>query len=66
MDAVCLHIDSLRIEPERVVEFAHRARLEVVAWSPGPDQALALALAGVDAVCVDDIPGTQAALAGLR
>jgi hypothetical protein len=25
-----------------------------------------LAEAGVDAVCVDDIPGTQAALGGLR
>ena len=66
MDAVCLHIDSLRSEAGRVVEFAHRARLEVMAWSAGPAQALALALAGVDAVCVDDIPGTQAALAGLR
>ena len=66
MDAVCLHIDSLRTEPERTLEFAHRAGLEVMAWSPDPDMAVTLAQAGVDAVCVDDIPGTQAALAGLR
>ena len=66
MDAVCLHIDSLRAEPGRVLEFAHRSGLEVMAWSPEPALALALAQAGVDAVCVDDIPGTQAALAGLR
>lgn len=66
MDAVCLHIDSLRQEPERVLEFAHQARLEVMAWSPDPALAVALARAGVDALCVDDIPGTQAALAGLR
>jgi glycerophosphoryl diester phosphodiesterase len=66
MDAICLHIDSLRIEPERVVEFAHRAGLEVMAWSPAPALAVTLARAGVDAVCVDDIPGTQAALGGMR
>ena len=66
MDAVCLHIDSLRAEPERVLKFAHRSGLEVMAWSPDPALALTLAKAGVDAVCVDDIPGTQAALAGLQ
>jgi glycerophosphoryl diester phosphodiesterase len=66
MDAVCLHVDSLREEPERVLEFAHRSGLEVMAWSPDPALAVALAEAGVDAVCVDDIPGTQAALAGLH
>jgi glycerophosphoryl diester phosphodiesterase len=66
MDAVCLHIDSLRTEPERVMEYAHRSGLEVMAWSPDPALAVELAEAGVDAVCVDDIPGTQAALAGLR
>jgi glycerophosphoryl diester phosphodiesterase len=66
MDAVCLHIDSLRQDPERVLEFAHRSGLEVMAWSPDPALAVALAEAGVDAVCVDDIPGTQAALAGMR
>jgi glycerophosphoryl diester phosphodiesterase len=66
MDAVCLHTDSLRTEPERVLEFAHRSGLEVMAWSPDPELAVTLAEAGVDAVCVDDIPGTQAALGGLR
>ena len=66
MDALCLHIDSLRTEPERVLDLAHRSGLEVMAWSPNPGLAVTLAGAGVDAVCVDDIPGTQAALAGLR
>ena len=66
MDAVCLHIDSLRDEPERVLEFAHKSGLEVMAWSPDPALAVTLAEAGVDAVCVDDIPGTQAALAGMH
>jgi glycerophosphoryl diester phosphodiesterase len=66
MDAVCLHTDSLRTEPERIVEFAHKSGLEVMAWSPDPALAVALAEAGVDAVCVDDIPGTQAALAGMH
>jgi glycerophosphoryl diester phosphodiesterase len=66
MDAVCLHIDSLREEPERVLEFAHKSGLEVMAWSPDPALAVTLAEAGVDAVCVDDIPGTQAALAGMH
>jgi len=66
MDAVCLHTDSLRTEPERVLEFAHKSGLEVMAWSPDPALAVALAEAGVDAVCVDDIAGTQAALAGMH
>jgi len=66
MDAVCLHVDSLRQEPERVLEFAHKSGLEVMAWSPDPALAVTLAEAGVDAVCVDDIPGTQAALAGMH
>ena len=66
MDAVCLHVDSLREEPERVLEFAHKSGLEVMAWSPDPALAVTLAEAGVDAVCVDDIPGTQAALAGMH
>jgi glycerophosphoryl diester phosphodiesterase len=66
MDAVCLHTDSLRTEPERIVEFAHKSGLEVMAWSPDPALAVELAEAGVDAVCVDDIPGTQAALAGMH
>ena len=34
-------------------------------WTPGAALAAELAQAGVDAVCVDDIPGTQAALAGI-
>jgi glycerophosphoryl diester phosphodiesterase len=48
------------------MDFAHRSGLEVMAWSPDPALAVELAEAGVDAVCVDDIPGTQAALAGMH
>ena len=46
------------------VELAHRAGLDVVSWCPNPREAVALAAAGVDAVVVDDVPGTVAALRG--
>ena len=73
LDAVCLHTGSLNLyrdqfrpaalRPERIVQTAHRAGLEVLTWSPGPAEAVQLVQAGVDAVCVNDIPGVQAALA---
>lgn len=73
LDAVCLHTGTLNLHrdrgaravltPERIIETAHRAGLEVLTWSPGPAEAVQLAAAGVDAVCVNDIPGVQAALA---
>jgi glycerophosphoryl diester phosphodiesterase len=73
VDALCVHTGTLNLDraefgpgqvsPERAIETAHRAGLEVMAWSPTPEQALRLVTAGVDAVCVDDIPGTQTALA---
>jgi len=63
LDAVCLHTDSLSMTPERIIETAHLAGLEVMAWCPGPAEAVRLAAAGVDAVCVNDIPGVQVALA---
>jgi glycerophosphoryl diester phosphodiesterase len=73
LDAVCLHTSTLRPRPgpaglgaEQILERAHAAGLEVLTWSPDPAEALMLARAGVDAVCVDDIPGVQAAIAGLR
>jgi glycerophosphoryl diester phosphodiesterase len=75
LDAVCLPTGALQarsaqprpadLSAEQILGFAHRAGLEVMAWSPDPAQALSLARAGVDAVCVNDIPGTQAALAAL-
>jgi glycerophosphoryl diester phosphodiesterase len=73
LDAVCLHTGTLHLHrdqirsgelgPERIIETAHRAGLEVLAWSPGPAVAVRLVRAGADAVCVNDMPGVQAALA---
>jgi glycerophosphoryl diester phosphodiesterase len=51
------------LTPERIIETAHRAGLEVLIWSPSPADAVRLAHADADAVCVNDIPGVQAALA---
>jgi glycerophosphoryl diester phosphodiesterase len=42
--------------PERSVEVAHDAGLELLAWCPGPDEVAGLVAAGVDAVTVDDVP----------
>jgi glycerophosphoryl diester phosphodiesterase len=73
LDAVCLYTDLLHLHgqhsgpavlsPKRIVQTAHQAGLEVLIWSPGPDDAVQLAADGVDAICVNDIPGVQAALA---
>jgi glycerophosphoryl diester phosphodiesterase len=51
-------------DPAELIERAHRAGLEVLAWCPGPLDAALLAGAGIDAVCVDDVPGVLAALGG--
>lgn len=78
LDAACLYSGTLhldgnerragRVSAARAIELAHQAGIEVMTWTPTPAQAARAAAAGVDAVCVDDIPGTQAALAaaGLR
>ena len=42
------------------VDIAHRAGLQVIAWSPGVDSAVELLAAGVDALIVDDVPGALA------
>ena len=73
LDAVCLHTGTLNLRrdqlrpmdlsAERIIETAHQAGLEVLTWSPSPAEAVRLAAAGVDAVCVNDIPGVHAALA---
>jgi glycerophosphoryl diester phosphodiesterase len=65
LDAVCLHTASVGAQARRVADAAHQAELEVMVWTPAPVEAAELIRAGVDAVCVDDIPGVQAVLAGL-
>jgi glycerophosphoryl diester phosphodiesterase len=50
-------------EPAELIERAHQAGLEVLAWCPGPQDAARLAAAGIDALCVNDVPGVLAALA---
>ncbi|MBO0828213.1 MAG: glycerophosphodiester phosphodiesterase [Streptosporangiales bacterium] len=66
MQAVCLHVDSFgpnRVEPRPVhrplsytLDVAHDAGLEVLAWCPDGDAAVRFADAGVDAMCVNDVP----------
>jgi hypothetical protein len=51
------------LTPEQIVDTAHRAGIEILIRSPSPAEALRLAQAGSDVVCVNDIPGVQAALA---
>jgi glycerophosphoryl diester phosphodiesterase len=74
LDAACvytatLHLDRDEDSPVRgsaahTIELAHLAGLEVMTWTATPAQAVRAAAAGIDAVCVDDIPAVQAALAG--
>jgi glycerophosphoryl diester phosphodiesterase len=74
LDAACLHTGTLLgrgpgladKHAEHILQAAHAAGLEVMTWSPGPEHAVRLARAGVDAVCVNDIPGVQGALAAMR
>lgn len=49
---------------ERNVAVAHDARLEVLAWCPGPQKARALVAAGVDALTVNDVPRMLPAVRG--
>lgn len=66
------HWGSLRpnkIEPEPlqrplryVVDLVHRSGREFLAWCPGPQFAQKLLDEGVDALCVNDVPRTLAAL----
>lgn len=58
-----------RIEPRfspgtvaDAVGIAHEAGLQVVAWCPRPDDAVLLVGAGVDALCINDVPTTLDAL----
>jgi glycerophosphoryl diester phosphodiesterase len=73
LDAACvytatLHLDRADEGPGRgsaahTIELAHQAGLEVITWTATPVQAVRAAAAGIDAVCVDDIPAVQDALA---
>jgi len=42
------------------IDIAHRAGLQVIAWSPAVDVGAELLDAGVDALIVDDVPGALA------
>lgn len=71
-----IHMGSLRpnrIEPEPqqrplryVVDLAHEAGLAVQAWNPRPDELEPLVAAGVDALCVNDVPDAVATVATAR
>jgi glycerophosphoryl diester phosphodiesterase len=79
LDAICLHTGSMRpaATPSdgareiphpfptagEAVSAAHGAGLEVLIWCPDAGAAAGYAAAGADALCVDDVPGTLAALA---
>lgn len=73
-DVVGLHHGSFqanRIEPAHVhrppahsIEAAHAAGLEVLAWCPEPAAAIELVAAGVDALCLNDLPDAVPLLRG--
>lgn len=68
LDVACLYAGTLDLDHDgraaaHVFDAAHRAGLEVMTWTATPAQAARAAAAGIDAVCVDDVPGAQAALA---
>jgi glycerophosphoryl diester phosphodiesterase len=80
MDVLCVHTGSFGPPGEapyppggerppipsawEAITAAHQAGLEVLVWCPDPATAVRYADAGADAVCVDDVPGTVAALRG--
>ncbi|MGH3319094.1 MAG: glycerophosphodiester phosphodiesterase [Streptosporangiaceae bacterium] len=50
--------------PAYSVDIAHRAGIEVLAWCPDVPSAVELARSGVDALCVNDVPGVLDVLRG--
>lgn len=72
--AVAMHIGSLKLPDgdgrpgknrrpaSHTIEVAHRAGLEVLVWCPKPEEVSGYASVGVDAVIVDDVPRSVAAL----
>jgi glycerophosphoryl diester phosphodiesterase len=73
LDAICLHTGTLGLHRERprpmdhtverAIDVAHQAGIEVLVWVPSPEEAVKLAAAGADALCVNDVPGVLTALA---
>ena len=73
VQVLSIHVGSLQpnsIEPEiqhpgsaRVIEVAHAAGLEVLAWCPDADQMGPLLDAEVDAICVNNLPDATARMA---
>lgn len=67
---LAVHLGSLRpnrIEPEPqqrpldyVVSLLHEANREALAWCPTPEELPSVLAAGVDAVCVNDVPASLA------
>jgi glycerophosphoryl diester phosphodiesterase len=55
-------LDGAAVEREvaESVDVAHRAGLQVLAWCPAPEDADRLLDAGVDCICVDDVPAVAA------
>jgi glycerophosphoryl diester phosphodiesterase len=49
-----------------VIQAAREAGLEVLVWVADPAEAVALARAGADAICIDDVPRVLAALRSAR
>jgi glycerophosphoryl diester phosphodiesterase len=76
LDVVALHHGSFgpnRVErgpvhrsPAASVASAHHAGLEVLSWCPAPDAARAQVAAGVDALCLNDLPTALPAVRAAR
>jgi glycerophosphoryl diester phosphodiesterase len=74
LDVACLHTSAVlsgwaggasrpgELTAAAVIQAARQAGLEVLAWVADPAEAVALARAGADAICIDDVPGVLAAL----
>ena len=71
LGAACLYVGTLGLDGDddamaagrAAIRVAHQAGLELMTWTATPGQAVRAIAAGIDAVCVDDVPGTLAALA---
>lgn len=71
LGAACLYVGTLGLDGSDdemaagrlAIGVAHQAGLEVMTWTATPVQAVRAIAAGIDAVCVDDVPGTVSALA---
>lgn len=62
-EVLCPHVLSVVEDvrdPAESVRVAHEAGLELLVWNSLPDQRPALVAAGVDCLCVDDLPGAVA------